>query len=255
MPTKPIKIKHPYFVLCEAAADANTFSALIKQNNLPDIFQFEYPDDEKYGFGKDAFWSKLSPLALWADIEDLKGIILLRDTDDKPDTALRELKQQLRKANKEQGDFPDIFFAEPNDFLTPSVGGTYPILFASVPFSKPGCLETLILPAVEKAFSEHKNCLDKYEACCNINDWPLAKQHKMRLACLVATICEKDPTCSVSNMWYKEEFKKLLTDKESFGEIIDFFKNIEQTMAPKQKHEKDFVSPNSISDDCLLQED
>ena len=234
----PTKIEQPYLVICEAQADKNTFLALINHNTMPNIFQFDYPlnDEDGHGGGKGGFWHVLLALPLITGAEDLRGIILLQDTDDSPMVAFKELRNQLRRVNKEQaGSVADIA-TKPNDFLTPFIGGfliisnkKIPILFASVPFGKPGCLETLILPSVEKAYPEYKNCLDRYETCCNIDNWPVTKQHKMRLACLIATICQKDPTCSVSNMWStKHKFRELLTDQESFGEIIDFFKNIEQ---------------------------
>lgn len=245
---KPTKIELPYLALCEGSADKATFERLIKANGLAEnTFQFEHPAEFTAGSGKDAFYNVLLGLPLrLSEKENFKGIILLRDTDDNHEKALRELKKQVERANKNTD--PEFIFTAPNSFLTPSIGGTYPILFASIPFDKPGCLETLILPAVEKAFIKQAACINTYIQCCgNICDWSKTKQDKMRLACLVATICEKDPTITISSMWSKKEFEDLLTDQDCFGELISFFKNIEKHFDKNIFVEHKQLDPDNIS--------
>ena len=262
----PTKIEQPYLVICEAQADKNTFFALIKENNLPDVFQFEYPVEDKEANlpgGKYGFWHVLLALPALVGVEDLKGIILLQDTDISSKDALIDLKKQLKQTNGkyrelECVDIISFTVIESDDFLIPSIGGfltisdkKIPIFFVSVPFGNPGCIETLILSAVARTYPKQKSCLDQYEACCNISGWPKAKKDKMRLASFVAAICKTDPTVSVSSMWReKHGFKSLLTDEESFGEIINFFKNIQTIIPPIQVCSNNSETSDCVSSDC-----
>lgn len=223
----PKRITKSYIAICEGNADEETFKVLVRKRRIRNI-EFVCPDASCGGYGKSYFYGVLSALTILRGFDNLKGIIFIQDSDSNPNVALRELQQQLRKANR--GFEPEERFTIPVNLLTPSFSANRPpILFLTIPWIDTlGALESLILPSLEAAFPEITDCLNDYCDCTqNVNGWSASKQSKMRLASMVAAICRKDPTSAIQNMWNKDEFRNLM-ENECFDQLADFFRNKSQ---------------------------
>lgn len=224
----PRKITKSYIAICEGTADVDTFRVLVAKKRIRNI-EFICPDkDTSGGFGKNYFYGVLDAITGVRGFENLKGILLVQDTDDDPNIALREMKAQVKKANK--GFITNEKFTIPNQLLVPYFSANRPpLMFVTIPWiDEKGALETLILPSLESKFPKIQECLNNYYDCSqplnHINEWNVSKQSKMRLASMVAAICRKDPTCAIQNMWSKDEFKDLM-EHECFDKVTQLFRN------------------------------
>lgn len=220
----PKRITKSYIAICEGTADEETFRILTRKRGIRNI-EFVCADKDCGGFGKNYFYAVLATLTTRRDFENLKGIIIIQDSDDDPNIALREMKAQIRKANR--GFEQNERFTIPLELLVPAFNDNRPpLLLATIPWiDKPGALETLILPSIEAKYPEVLECLNNYCQCSQkVNELSTSKQSKMRLASMVAAICKKDPTCAIQNMWNKDEFNELM-EHDCFNPLEDLFRN------------------------------
>ncbi len=156
----PNKITKSYIAICEGTADVETFRVLIAKKRIRNI-EFVCPDKETSGgYGKNYFYRVLDAITALRGFEKVKGILLVQDTDDNANTALREMKAQVEKANKSF--YPNEKFTIPNQLLVPSVSDNRPpLMFATIPWiDEQGALETLILPSLVSKFPEIQECLN-----------------------------------------------------------------------------------------------
>lgn len=231
----PQKLTKPYVAICEGKADVDTFARLVRKRSIRNL-SFVCADSSCAGFGKDYFFQVLNGLTVLRGFDRLKGIMIIQDSDDDPSNALREIGNQVKKANRAE-ELPENKFSRPSELLKPSFSvNRPPILAVTIPWiDRTGCLETLVLPSVEQTYPAILECLEDYSRCTgNVLQWSASKQAKMRLASLIAAICKKDPTCAIQNMWSKEEFKDLL-DHESFDQIDELFRNKRRYFARTNK--------------------
>lgn len=228
----PKRLTKKYVAICEGKADEETFRRLVSRRGIRNI-EFISPSTESgLGRGKGAFFEVLATITTLHGFENVSGVILLQDSDQNSNTALTEMKAQIRKANR--GFESNQKFGIPDALLTPSFTvGRPPILCATVPWiDEQGALENLILPAVRDKFHHEAACLDDFVNCTgHVNGWNVSKQGKMQLASLIASVCNADPTTSIVSMWSKEEFRDLL-DSAAFDQLATFFRTKAQYFRP-----------------------
>ena|SRR2546422_7417096 len=89
----------------------------------------------------------------------------------------------------------------------------------------PGNLESLLLGPLSTKYPQERAAVDKLLGP-KVGGWSPGKQAKARVACMIATICKDDPSCSVSSMWYSDRgFQPLLGD-DGFNELVDFLRHL-----------------------------
>jgi hypothetical protein len=232
MKTTPQKITTSYLAICEGEADKSFLSSLVKTipiNNVEFVCPIKTEDaDVEDGWGKDYFFASLDAQELTSNYDNLKGIVIIQDSDESSAEAFKQMCEQIRKYNRKKPAAEK--FGIPSDLLKPVFTAKKPaLLFLTIPWiDKKGALESLILPSLEAKYPQIAECLENYINCTeNAKRWSITKQSKMKLSCLVSTICKKDPTCAIQNMLTKTEFRGLL-EHESFDEIKGFFTDLDK---------------------------
>ncbi len=70
-------------------------------------------------------------------------------------------------------------------------------------------------------------CLEEYQACVGLEEWSASKIAKMRLRCIIAATCRRNPECSTSYMWSTENTHiPISIAHRSFNWIAEFFRAV-----------------------------
>jgi len=216
-----------YLCIVEGKGDEKIFSKLCTIADVSNVV-FDSPNESHGGYGKDNFFGLLQGLPTIRGFSGANGVLILQDSDDDPELALHEIKEQLRKANeaiKNDG----RAFGIPQTFLRPTFGtNTPPVVAVSIPWiNEKGALESLVLSAAEKKFPELKSCVDDFVQCAGgLNGWTAGKVAKARLACIVAAKLKSNPTAAVHYVPSSQEFDSILTDS-SFDQVRQMFSTLD----------------------------
>jgi hypothetical protein len=182
------------------------------QRNIPG-FQIE-----KSGGGNSGFYRYLSGLPARTGAHKLKGVLLVSDNDESPDDSFKFIRDQIKKAKLPAPDNPmdiakwttiDVAVAV---MMIPYVGG----------LRQKGCLETMLLTAVQQQHAGISACVEAYADCTGANAWANSgKIDKMRLRCILSAAWADDPNLGLQ--YALEPQKNLIPLRHScFDEIEDF---------------------------------
>lgn len=212
------ELSQPYLVIGEGTADANHVSHLTAARGIIG-YQVAYPEPPIAPHGRTGFGDLLAALPPDPNIESVRAIVVAYDNDDDPAASFHHVQQEIRRAQSG--------YSVPNRPLEigPPINGRPAIIALPIPrIDEAGCLESLVLPAISAQWPEIRRLVDEHIALTPANDLNTCKRDKAILAMLVASVC-KDPTCAVSHMWSKREFKDLL-GHECFDPVAEFFQNL-----------------------------
>ncbi|MGI0015157.1 MAG: DUF3226 domain-containing protein [Nitrososphaera sp.] len=204
-------------ILCEGQSDAAFLRHLIQERRLPD-FEVKYPKEGESG-GRSAFGKRLDALRAEPGFERITAVLIMSDNDDDAEASFREIRTQIQWAG----------YPAPEAPLQVARGNGFP---AVVVLMLPGAgelgnLELLCLRAAYDRWPNLKNCLDEYCQCARTVEWPLNKQSKMRLRCLLSAVCEADPNTSLVYAWSDGKRGDLIPlDHQCFDQIAEFLRSI-----------------------------
>ena len=185
----PIKRLLPFVVVCEGYGDVCFIAKLLEYRNI-EVCNVGCPTQKTFGDGKGAIPAYLKALA--TDKKGLKGVLVVIDADDKPDTFFASMVKALNSATFPTPDKP--FAVEDKEirvgiFLVPRKDQT-------------GTLDHLLLEAVFKKHPEAQACIEKFVDCTtNSKAWEPNQQAKMKLSALIAAYCEGNPWASLAWVW------------------------------------------------------
>jgi len=209
MPDDPI-------ILCEGASDEAFFEKLIEIRTLG---KFEIRKAQNKG-GHTFFGERLNGLKDLRGIEERKAIILVRDNDDDPDEAFRDMQGHVREAGE---------YVVPVAPRTSSARGKYPpVSILMLPWDgQAGCLETLLYMSASAQWPSKSACVQALAQCAQIQGWQISKQSKAELRCLLSTTCENDPNVAVNWAWKRENVaagQLIPLEHACFDPISDFLR-------------------------------
>src|SRR4051812_35798904 len=95
-PTKSELFDKDYLIVGEGGADSEFFRYLTKSRGL-DNFQ-----STSAAGGKSKFWQRLRAIRANRRFDDLSGVVLVRDSNGNPNSALKDVQEQIRNV----GDYP-----------------------------------------------------------------------------------------------------------------------------------------------------
>ncbi len=220
--TPTIRFTSSRAILCEGEGDRSFFRHLIQSRHLPefDIFCPGKPYTE--GGAVEGYDDMLTVFTTGDGFQNLAGILIQGDNDDDPGARFTRIQEKVRNADG---------YAVPNAPLqVAKVEGRPALVVMMFPWTDEiGSLETLCLPSAEGAHPEIKKCVDEHINCINTADWPIQKQHKLRLRCMIASVCRTDPYTSLVHAWSRPENLIPLNDS-CFDRLSDFLRKFDNVV-------------------------
>jgi len=218
-----IRFKHPRAILCEGEGDRSFFRHLIDDRGLPpfDIFCPGKPSTED---GAVEGYDDMLTLFITGDgFHDLTGIIVQGDNDERPQNKFADICDKIAAAEG---------YTPPNQPLeVVRNNGRPPLVVMMFPWvGEPGALETLCLRSAEDAHPQIKDCVEAHVRCVDVSEWDLVKQHKMRLRCMITSICRSDPYTSLVHAWSRS-VELIPLNHACFNRVAEFLRSFDQYIA------------------------
>lgn len=207
---KPFEPESPYVIVCEGFHDMSLVCRLLKRMGITNC-DVTYPKKTDGGNGKDAIAQYVSLLAGRA--ADLQGLLVVTDADDDAAKAFKEITPAFVKP------FPP----PPKPFEVHKDRHMRSAVFLTPGKGKTGALEDLLLDIAVATDANGLTCVDALKTCAapTMTGWSANKQAKMRLACYIATHCEKEPCCSPAFVW-SSKYKVFDIKSPILTELADF---------------------------------
>jgi hypothetical protein len=136
------------------------------------------------------FGKKLDALSANPRFSQCKAILLMGDNDESAGKSYQAIKKQLNVV-----DFP----SPTNPLEMTRKQGMPAIAVLMLPFphingDPSGCLETMLIPAMETANAAQAACVDKLLACVDVASWPKkGSRDKAKVRCLISSVWQDDP--------------------------------------------------------------
>jgi hypothetical protein len=203
-------IEHDFLIVGEGKGDASFFKHLCSIRHI-EGFQIEAAD----GAGK--LQAYLSGLSSRTDFGRVKAIIVVGDNDETPVDSFNQVAKQLKKAKLPVPQEPlKVKRIKPEGIAIAVM--MIPYTFAAGPTK--GCLESLLLPAIEQHKPEVKVCVDTYSTCLAGN-LTKNKQDKFRVRCSIAAMWPEDPNFGLQ--YALDPAKNMIPlDNPVFDEVAQF---------------------------------
>lgn len=219
-PKKKIAFKSSRIILCEGEQDKAFFTHLVESRHLPQFDVFcpsrPYTDDGAV----EGYDDMLTAFTTGDGFQNITGILVQGDNDDKPQQRFNRIAKKIAAA--------EGYIRPQNRLQVVRADNRPPLIVMMFPWEEElGALETLCLISAEAANPTIKQCMDIYFDCARIGTWSLVKQHKMRLRCMIASICKTDPYTSLVHAWSRAE-SLIPLDHQCFRQIADFLQNFDQ---------------------------
>jgi hypothetical protein len=140
--------------------------------------------------GNAGFSQRLLAMSAVSGFAQCKAILLMSDNDESPDDSFEAIRDQLR-----QTIFP--LPAHPLEMTHKQGMPSLAVLMLPYPQQGPdsrGCLETLLIPAMQAANPTQANCIDQMLACAGVPAWRNKNaQDKAKVRSLIAVAYPNDP--------------------------------------------------------------
>jgi hypothetical protein len=149
------------------------------------------------------------------DFGRLKGLLIVSDNDDKPDDSYKRIRGHLKDTRFPYAEAP----------LRPARRDGITVVVMMLPFTATGgptrgCLETVLLQAVEPANVEVARCIDVHRECI-AGARTRNQEDKFRMRSFIAALYKEDPNLSIS---FATSRDRGLVDlgHQCCNEIVDF---------------------------------
>lgn len=140
--------------------------------------------------GNDKFGKYISAISAQPGFFDTcKSILIITDNDEE-EKSFKKIKHQLNEI-----DFP----SPPRPLEVAKKQGKPSVAIVMMPYpeidgSPEGCLETLLIPAMESANPQEATCVDTLMNCVNAAAWPNRNSRdKLKVRCLISAVWKDDP--------------------------------------------------------------
>jgi len=179
----------PYVIVCEGYQDLGLICALLTHLGIKNC-DVTYPKKIEGGNGKDAICKSVT---LLAGAPIVKGVLVVTDADDDAPGAFAKICVGMSTSKFPIPKTP--FSVEKTKSMRSGV-------FLMPGSGKNGALEHLILEIVKTERPDLITCVESYRRCtAGAEAWSDNKDAKMKMQCIVAATCEKNPYCSLSWVW------------------------------------------------------
>ncbi len=211
----------PLVLLCEGESDKRFFDQLISERNISQNFYVQFPSQDESGTGgRSKFGTWLSEMRRISETfnSNVKGILVVSDNDEDPETSFKEVQREIAKA---QG------LLVPNKDQAIVIGQESPaIAILMIPIAGCGNLETLCLPAVDDKW-HLTEALNTFVAASPATQWNLSKQSKMRLQTTLSATCKPKPDTTFAQHWEHKADYRIPLDHTCFDSVAQFLKKFD----------------------------
>jgi hypothetical protein len=216
------EIKHPFVVVCEGSGDARFVFELLRTRQVENC-SVGYPNETDSGSGgKDAIGKYLRAISGWFAAHPekvLRGILILLDADDNPDSAFELARKALQ----------DVGFLVPGRPFLRALSDGFTSAVYLIPGIKQsgeletGTLEDVLLKAAFERNPQFQGCLDQFMGCIGKTvDVQPNKQAKMRMSALVGGSFPSNPWASVDRLLASSKNNIVPIDSPHFKHLADF---------------------------------
>ena len=215
-----VRFRHPRVILCEGEGDRSFFKHLIEERGLPpfDIFCPGRPYTEDGAV--EGYDDMLTLFTTGHGFRDVTGILVQGDNDEQPQNKFTDIRNKIGAA---EGYAPP---AQPLEVVRNN--GRPALVVMMFPWvGELGALETLCLRSAEDTHPRIRACVEAHVRCVDVSEWDLVKQHKMRLRCMMASICKTDPNTSLVYAWSRRPIEMIPLSHSCFNQIADFLLNFD----------------------------
>lgn len=173
----------PHIVLGEGDRDTAFLTALCEARGITGYEFHEVAGNTNFG-------SYLSAISAQKTFADCKSILLVSDNDESAGKSFKIIKEQLNEI-----DFP----SPPRALEIARKKGLPSLCVLMLPYpaingSNSGCLETLLIPAMESAHPIQSACVNQMLTCADVQSWPKkGSRDKAKVRCLISTVWLDDP--------------------------------------------------------------
>lgn len=211
----------PWLVLCEGDSDKKLIDRLLIDRGIPDRdkFHVQFPDRKGGRGGRSLFGSYLADLRETSQSfrDNVTAILIVSDNDKDPVVSLREVRDELKKAN----------FPVPSTERGVRRGGSYPaVVILMIPKGVPGNLETLCVQAVHHKWGLEA-ALNAFVAATPAAAWEIGPQSKMRMQVILAATCATNPATSLSYIWSEPAQYHFPLTHPAFDDLADFLRGFD----------------------------
>jgi len=206
------EIKEPVVIVCEGPSDCNFVKALVERDLLAGI-QAICPAEQNEAGGFFAIPKLLLGISASSGWPAVTGLALIVDANGNPEKRFSEAANMLASVNVSVTRPFQVEGGHPAGgiFLMPGPGRT-------------GCLEDLLLGAIEKENPELIACVNSFADCVQSPlGWSANKQAKMRIHSLMAACCEEEPAAALSRVWVRKG-NPIPINSSSFSDLLNFLR-------------------------------
>jgi Protein of unknown function (DUF3226) len=211
-------------IISEGPADDVFLKKLIEARAIPNWDVVPPRNNEAYGQG--GFQHRLEGLKFKAGIEQNKAIVILADNDEDPTAAFKYIQGQIRDA----GDYN----VPQNPYQLSERGPFPPVAVIMLPAKdEQGSLDTLCLSATNPKYTDQLRCVNEIVNCVGATEHNCGKIQlaKLKVQCLLSTICRGDPYTPLKFAWAIEAAKGRPGDifpltNPAFDSLADFLQGI-----------------------------
>lgn len=197
----------PYVIVCEGFQDVGLICELLKHLSIVNC-DVTYPKRSEGGNGKEAIGIALSLLAGRPEVE---GVLVVADSDSNQAQAFADVCSVL-------GRFP----APPKAFSVLKHKAMRTGVFLLPGEGRTGALEHLLLEVVRGERPDIITQVETYRTDTEgARPWPDNKNAKMKMQCIIAATCKRNPYCSLAWVWEHDTIP-LRIDSPVLKELSDF---------------------------------
>ena len=179
-------------IVYEGEGDRAFFKALIAGRSLQNFRLYKRPSKMLEGVG--SFEQILKSVTAGTDYENCSLVVIVADNDAEPEKSFRGIIRQIKAARR---------FAIPQKPReVANAGQQMAVSVLMLPWDDvPGDLETVCFEAAARAHRKIAACVEAYVQCVGAKQWGVSQISKLRLRCLIAASCRKDPNTGLQYAW------------------------------------------------------
>jgi hypothetical protein len=180
---RPQRALGTHLVLGEGDRDCSFLKALCQVRGIEGL-EFDHVR------GNPKFGDHLAALTAQSDFSKRKAILLVSDNDESANKSFAFIKTQLNDSGFPSPTRPLEIAKKLN---LPALG-VLMLPYPDVDGSSNGCLETLLIPAMEAAHAIEAACVNQLMLCASVATWPKkSSRDKLKVRCLISTFWKDDP--------------------------------------------------------------
>jgi hypothetical protein len=210
-------------IVSEGPGDLAFFKKLIEIRKLENFKLFKRTGGEPEGAG--SFERILKSITVGTEYAECGLIVIVADNDVDPVASFRQILKQIKAAREFA--IPE----RPREVATKEKLRSVSVLM--LPWDDvPGDLETVCFDLASRARPKIARCVGRYVKCVKAEPWSPSQLSKLRLRCLIAASCPKDPNTGLPHAWKTDQGRRprnlipLQKNGAYLGQIVEYLRQL-----------------------------